>query len=67
LAIICLNAPTKITNLNNIAFFDKDIFWLDISVDQSLLMKEINTRANLDEEIESGVLTQEFLFANKVE
>jgi hypothetical protein len=64
LTIICLNAPTKITNLNNIAFFDKDIFWLDISVDQSLFMKEINTRANLDEEIESSILTQEFLFAN---
>lgn len=67
LHVVSLYAPPKITNLNDISIFDKDIFRLDIPMDESLLVKIIDTRTNLNEEIECSVLAQKLLLPYEIE
>lgn len=67
LAVVRLNTPTKITNFYNISFLDQDIFRLDVSVNQTLFVHVIDTRADLNEKVKSCVFTQVFLFSNQVE
>lgn len=67
LTVIRLNAPSEITYLNDIAFFNKNILRLDISVNQPLLMHIVDTRAYLDEEVESCVLAEVLFFPNEIE
>ena len=57
LHVIGLHAPTKVTNLDNVAVFDQYVLWLDISMYKSLLMEVVNTRANLNEKVKCRILT----------
>jgi hypothetical protein len=67
LRVVRLYTPAEITDFNDVTLLDQDVLWFYISVDQSLLMHVIDSTADLDEEIESGVLTQELLFSDQVE
>jgi len=67
LAVVWLHAPPEITNLDDVTFFNEDILWLNISMDQALFVHVVDTRADLNEKVESCVLTQVFLFTNQVE
>jgi hypothetical protein len=57
LHVVTLHTPSEITNLNNVTIFNKNILWLDISVDEALLVQIVNARAYLNEEVESRVFT----------
>lgn len=61
--MVRLDTPTEITDLNDVAFFDQDIFRLDVSMNQALLVQVVDTGANLNEEIECGILTEVLLFS----
>lgn len=56
LTYICLDAPAKVTDFDDIALLDKDILGFYISVDKSLLVHVIDTAAHLDEKVESSIL-----------
>ena len=64
--MVRLNTPSKITNLNDVTFFNQDIFRLDISMNKSLFMHVVNTRAHLDEKVEGSVLTEILFFSDQV-
>ena len=66
LTMIRLNTPSKITNFNDVALFDQDIFRLNISVDKSLLVHVVDAGAYLDEKVEGSVLTQVLFFSDQV-
>ena len=66
LAVIRLNTPAEIADFDNVAFFDKDIFRFNISMNQTLFMHVINSRTDLDEKVECCILTQIFLFSYQV-
>jgi hypothetical protein len=66
LHMIGLDAPTEIADLNNITLLDQNILRFDVSMNKSLLMQIVNARANLNEEVESRVLAQIFLFTNEI-
>jgi len=61
---ISLHGPSKIADFDDISFFDQNILWFDISMDQSLLMHVVYTRAGLYKEFESELLSQVLLFTN---
>ena len=65
--MIRLNAPSEITYLNDIAFFNKNILRLDISMNEPLLMHIVDTRAYLDEKVEGSVLAEVLFFPNEIE
>jgi len=67
LAVIRLYAPTKITNFDDVAFLDENVFWFDISVNQPLFVHEVDAGTDLDEEVKCCVFAQELLFADQVE
>ena len=65
--MIRLDAPSKVTDLDDVAVFDEDVFGLDISVNKPLLVQIIDSGTNLDEEIEGCILAQELLLTDEVE
>jgi hypothetical protein len=66
LHVIRLNAPAEITDFNDVSFFDQDIFRLDISVNETLLVHVVDTTAHLNEEVKGSVFGQELLLTNQV-
>lgn len=62
--MIGLNTPSEIANLDDVAVFDQDVLRFNISVNQALLVQVIYSGADLNEEVESCVLTQILLFPN---
>ena len=62
-----LHAPAKIADFNNITLFDQNIFGLNVSMNETLLVHVIYTRTNLDEKVEGGILRKASLLANQVE
>ena len=67
LTMIRLNAPPKITNLDNVTLLNEYILRLNISVNKPLLMHVINTRAHLNEKVKSSVFAKILLFSNQIE
>jgi len=65
--MIRLNAPPKITNLDNVTLLNEYILRLNISVNKPLLMHVINTRAHLNEKVKSSVFAKILLFSNQIE
>jgi len=59
-----LDAPTKIAYFNNVSFLDKNVLWLDISMDEALFVHVVDARANLNEEIKGCIFTEELFFPN---
>lgn len=66
LHVIRLHTPPEITDLNDIPVFDKNILWLDVSMNEPLLMQIVNTWAHLYEEIKGSVLAEELLFSDQI-
>lgn len=62
---ISLYGPSKITDFDDISFFDENVLRFDISVDQSLFMHVVNSWAGLDKVFESEFLGQVLFFANQ--
>lgn len=56
LHMVGLYAPAKVADLNNIALFDQNVLWLDVSMYETLLMQIVDARADLNEEVECSVL-----------
>jgi hypothetical protein len=65
--VVRLDAPSKITNLNDIAVFDQYVLGLDISMNETLLMQIVNSGTNLDKEVKCCIFTQELFFSNEIE
>ena len=42
LVVVALDAPSKVAYLDDVALFDQNVLWLDVSVDQSLLVHIVN-------------------------
>ena len=64
---ISLDTPTKVADFDDISLLDENILWLDVSVDEPLLVHVVDATADLDEEVESNILLQKLLFTNQVE
>ena len=64
--MIRLNAPSKITNLDDVAIFDQNVLWFDISMDQTLFVQVVYSGTDLNEEVKGCILTQVFFFPNEV-
>lgn len=67
LAVVRLNAPAEVADLDDVAFFNEDVLGLDVPVNESLLVHVVDARADLDEEVEGGVLAQELFLPDEVE
>lgn len=67
LHVIRLNTPPKITNLYNVSILDKDILWLDVSMNQALLMQVVNTGAYLNEKVKGSIFAKILLFTDQIE
>jgi len=65
--MVTLHTPAKVADLDDVALFNKDIFRLDISMDEALFVHIIDARANLNKEVKSGILTKILLLADEVE
>jgi len=66
LHMVNLHTPSKITNFDDVAIFDQNIFRFDISMNETLFVQIVNPRADLDEEVERCIFAQELLFPDKV-
>ena len=53
--MVGLNAPSKITDLNNVSIFYQDVFRLDVPVNETLLVHVIDAGTDLDEKVKSSV------------
>lgn len=65
--MVGLDAPTEIADFDDVALLDQDVLGLDVSVNQALLVQVIDSRANLNEEVERCVLAQVLLLTYQVE
>ena len=66
LHMVRLHAPPKITNFDDISILNQDIFWLDISVNQALLMHIVDATADLYEKIKGSVFAKKLFFPNQI-
>jgi len=66
LAVITLNAPSKITYFDDITFLDKDVFWLNVTMDKALFVHIVNTWTHLNKEIECRIFAQILLSSDEV-
>ena len=57
LILFLLHAPTKVANFDDVTILDQYVFRLDVSMNETLLMKVIDARADLYEEIEGSIFT----------
>ena len=62
---VCLNTPTKVTYLQHVVIVYKKIFWFDVSVNETIFVKEVNASTSLDKEVESLIFTQLLLFPDQ--
>jgi hypothetical protein len=67
LHMVWLNAPSKITNLDDIPFFDQNVLWFDISMNETLLVKIVNSRTDLNEKVKCSVFAQKLFLSDQVE
>ena len=66
LTVIRLHTPSKVADFDDVTLLDKDVFWLDVSVDETLLVHIVDAGTHLDEKVEGCVLRKILLFSNKV-
>jgi len=66
LHVISLHTPTKITNFDDVALLYKDILRLDVSMNETLLMKVVDARAYLYEEVERCIFAQKLLPSDEI-
>lgn len=66
LHMVRLNAPTKITNLDDVSIFNQNILWFDISVNQSLFMHVVYTTTYLDKEVEGCIFCQKLFLSDQI-
>lgn len=64
LHVIGLDAPTEITNLDDVTILNQDVLGFDVSMDQALLVQVVDTGTHLNEEVKSCVLIQVLLLPN---
>ena len=64
--MIRLDAPAEVTDFDDIAVLNENIFGLDISMNKSLLVQIIDSGTNLYEEIKRRILAQKLLFTDEV-
>lgn len=62
-----LDAPSKITNFNDVSFLDQNVLRLDVAMYQTLLMHVVDAGTDLDEEVEGRVFAQESLLPDQIE
>ena len=67
LHVVQLYTPAKITDLYNVSVLYEDVLWLDVSMNQALLVQVVDTAAHLYKEIECRVLREELLLPDQVE
>jgi hypothetical protein len=65
--MITLNTPSKIANFNDVSILDQNVFRLDVSMDKSLFVHVVDAGADLNEEVESSILTQELFLSDEIE
>ena len=64
--MIRLDAPAEVTDFDDIAFFNENVFGLNISMNKSLLVQIVDSGTNLYEEIKRRILAQKLLFTDEV-
>ena len=64
--MIRLDAPAEVTDFDDIAILNENVFGFDISMNKSLLMQIIDSGTNLYEEIKRRILAQKLLFTDEV-
>jgi len=62
--VVALDAPAKVTYLDDVAIFDKYVLRFNISVNETLFVHKINARADLNEKVESCIFRQVFFFSD---
>jgi len=65
LAVVRLDTPPEIAYFDYVSFFYKYVFGLDISVNESLFVHVVYSRAYLDEEVKGCVFTQRLFFSDQ--
>ena len=66
LRVVGLNTPSEITDFDNVTVLDKYIFWLNISMDKSLLMHVIYSGTNLDKKVKCCILAEILFLSDQV-
>ena len=64
---LTLAGPPEITDFQNVVFIDEQVFRLQISMNEAILMKEIDTGHSLYEKVEGGLFGETTLFLDKNE
>ena len=67
LVVVCLNAPSKITNFDYIALLDQNIFRFYVPVDETLFVHEVNTRADLNKKIKGCIFSKVLFLSDEIE
>ena len=62
-----LNTPPEVTNLEHIIGANQQIFWLQIPVDESILVQKVDASHSLNEEIKCLILSEPLLPSNNEE
>lgn len=62
-----LHTPSKVADLDDIILLDQNVLWLDISVDQSLLVHVVNATADLNEEVKRHIFLETLFLSDQIE
>ena len=66
LHMVRLNAPSKITNLDDVSIFNQNVLWFDISMNQSLFVHVVDTTTDLNKEVEGCILCQKLFLSDQI-
>ncbi len=64
LKIVVLYTPPKVTDLQHVIIVNKKILWLNVSVNEAILMKKVNASTSLDEEVEGLIFRESLLLSD---
>jgi len=67
LHVVWLDTPSKITDFDDVSFFDQNVLRFDVSMDETLFMEIIDSRANLNEKVKCSVFAQKLFFSDQIE
>ena len=59
--------PAKVADLQHVVLVHEQVFWLQISMDEAVLVEEVDASDRLDEEIKCGLLAEALLLPDQGE
>ena len=64
---LAFTRPAKVADLQHVVLVHEQVFWLQVSMDEAVLVEEVDASDRLDEEIKRGLLAEALLLPNQGE